>query len=141
VGDYLYVADSGKGVRVFDLNHIWKANGGKADGKYYMKDGEIHASGYGYVLPQVGSYTAKTKPTGPCKKAQNPYFSSVSADLGAQRLVSGEYCGESGSGRVVTWPLVSKGENKGLLKQSDSTVRSTKTYSSGLNHMQGIATV
>jgi hypothetical protein len=58
VGRYLYVADSGKGVRVFDLDHVWKADSGPHDNRYTRTNGPVHDAG-----PLVGGLSQ-----------QNPLF-------------------------------------------------------------------
>lgn len=137
VGHYLYVADSGKGVRVFDLNHIWKADGGPRDNRYTLTNGRVHAAGYEYVLPQVGSYTAPDPPSAACQPGRNPFFSSISYDRTSHRLVSGEYCDDQGRGRLVRWPLAAGG----LLDNADhETVQSAEWYFTEQKYMQGAAT-
>lgn len=135
VGHYLYVADSGKGVRVFDLNHVWKADGGKSDGRYTLKNGKIHAAGYAWVLPQVGSYTAVREPSKACQAGKNPFFSSVSLDRKSGRLVSGEFC-RDGRGSLARWGL----RPDGLLDTQGRSAQAAEWYSVPFTSMQGVAT-
>lgn len=143
VGHYLYVADSGHGLRVFDLNHIWKADGGKRDDEYTLKNGKIHAAGYAYVLPQIGSYTAVREPNKyeSCDKDKNPYFSSISYDENHKRLVSGEFCnkpkgGDKGkNGRLSLWQLGKDGQ----LGKRGETVHPKRWFITTLDSMQGVA--
>jgi hypothetical protein len=134
VGDYLYVADT-TGLRVFDIKHIWKTDGGQPDGNYSIKDGKVHAAGYDYVLPQVGSYQTNDKPEA-CEKKQGPVISSVSVDWTTKTLVTGEYCGGNGKGRLVRWPL----KDNGKLESSKKTVTSKDWYYTPQKTMQGVAT-
>lgn len=139
VGHYLYVADSGNGLRVFDLNHVWKADGGKKDSGYRVENGKVHAAGYKYALPQVGSYTAVHKPgaKNPCDKSKNPFFSSVSVDQKSNKLVSGEYCGTKNDvGRLARWSL----GRDGLLDTSGGAARASDWYFTAQHTMQGVAT-
>ena len=60
-GDYLYVADTGRGMRVFDMRKILKTNtGGTADQIGRQSSGVYYAHNYAYVLPQIGTITAST---------------------------------------------------------------------------------
>ncbi|WP_246842929.1 hypothetical protein [Allokutzneria sp. NRRL B-24872] len=111
VGDFLYVADTKRGFRVFDLRHLWRteADPGKskigkgADGKYYAYD-------YRYVLPQVGSYGQSGN--GSCSVSPPVTaplcFSFVGLDRSTTTpsLIAGEYYydGKGGS-RLTRWNL------------------------------------
>ena len=50
-GDTLWVVDTTKGLRVFDLNNIWQVETGDGVGK--MANGEFSAQNYRYVIPQI----------------------------------------------------------------------------------------
>ena len=116
VGDYLYVADTKRGFRVFDLRHLWRTEadpskskiGKGSDGKYYAYD-------YRYVLPQVGSYGQSGN--GSCSVAPPVTaplcFSFVGLDrsTATPSLIAGEYYydGKGGS-RLTRWSL--NAENK-----------------------------
>lgn len=50
-GDTLWVVDTWKGVRVFDLKNIWKVSIG--DGVGRTSSGTFTAQNYAYVIPQV----------------------------------------------------------------------------------------
>lgn len=50
-GNYLYVADTKDGLRVFDLDNIWKVDLGDGVGK--QSNGKYTADDYEYVIPQV----------------------------------------------------------------------------------------
>ena len=113
-GNFLYVADTNRGFRVFDMRHIYDlgaaSNGDTEDSdKIGRHDGTYYGHGYRYVMPQVGSWT-RTAPTGTkCTTADgSPQFSHVSLDRsGADHLVAGEYCAgtEQVNGRVAAWPI------------------------------------
>ena len=124
VGRYLYVADTGRGLRVFDLTHIWRADtGSKA---YKVANGRVSAGGYRYVLPQVGFYVPAQEGKACAKDGAPPVHSAVSVDRKTKTLVTAEYCGKKGNGlgRIVRWPLESdNGELTGLLKSADGKGR------------------
>jgi hypothetical protein len=104
VGDLLYVADSGHGLRVFDMNQILDLRSGQADvGDRHLigrHKGRSHAYGYRYVMPQVDAWQVVTP---------GVRLSFVTADRSADPglLVSGE-CGDT-PGRVARWPLAADG--------------------------------
>jgi hypothetical protein len=79
-GDYLYVADTGHGMRVFDTaGQI----GRQSSGVYY-------AHNYAYVLPQVGTITSTTT------SGTNLAWSSLSLDRVSKSIVMAEYTCQSG---------------------------------------------
>ena len=84
VGDYLYVAETNGGLRVFDMRHLLKV------------PNPDDALGYAFILPQVGLY--RTNP--------GLRFSFVALDrTNGPALVTGEYKQGAASGRIVRWPL------------------------------------
>ncbi|KAF9888047.1 hypothetical protein FE257_009311 [Aspergillus nanangensis] len=54
-GNALYVVDTSKGLRVFDMDNIWTVD--IADGVGKTSAGKYTANSYAYVLPQSRSYT------------------------------------------------------------------------------------
>ena len=132
-GNYLYVADTANGMRVFDLRKIMDLNpDNNADVNDPTPDGLVsdvvdkkrigrqsnvwYGFGYRYVMPQVATlkFTA-AKTTSPTKDAQcydtaRPKASYVSLDrTGTDHLILGEYCnlnkGGTSGGRVGTYPM------------------------------------
>ncbi|WP_248960235.1 hypothetical protein [Sphaerisporangium perillae] len=102
-GDLLYVADTSRGIRVFDTRHIYEVDGD--DDKIGLKGGKYHAFGYRYVMPQVDFWSA----TGAARFS----FAAVDRTQSPHLLVSGEYvdpADEPGRvGRVVRWRLEADG--------------------------------
>ncbi|MFB9252048.1 hypothetical protein ACFFWE_27760 [Sphaerisporangium melleum] len=102
-GDLLYVADTTRGMRVFDTRHIYEVKGD--DDKIGLRGGKYHAFGYRYVMPQVDFW----------RGAGQARFSFVAVDRSRSphMLVSGEYvdpASEPGqAGRVARWPLGADG--------------------------------
>lgn len=84
VGDYLYVAETHGGLRVFDMRHLERV------------PDPADAEGYAFILPQVGTF-ATTAP--------DLVFSFVSVDRAASALITGEYRDGQAGGRIVRWPL------------------------------------
>jgi hypothetical protein len=90
-GDYLYVADTGHGMRVFNMKKILKTNTGGTVGQIGTTDGKtFHAHNYGYVLPQVGTITSNTTSDTPL------VWSASSLDRVTRSIVVNEYTCSSG---------------------------------------------
>jgi len=90
-GDYLYVADTGRGMRVFDMRKILKTNtGGTADQIGRQPSGVYYAHNYAYALTQVGTITANT--TSGTKLS----WSTISLDRVSKSMVMTEYTCQSG---------------------------------------------
>jgi hypothetical protein len=142
-GRYLYVADTSRGFRVFDLARMMRVRTDEfiAPGivPIGIIGGEAYALGYKYVLPMVKRYV---QPAGPDSSLllSNPAeylrllqkqftFSYLSIDRTTtpHQLIVGEY-DESSSGRFAVWDLNSS--NK-LLDSGSSRevydIRRTKT--------------
>ncbi|MET9436472.1 hypothetical protein [Streptomyces sp. NPDC006551] len=132
-GNYLYVADTANGMRVFDLRRIMDLNpddnaavndptpdglvSDVLDKKRIGRQNNVwYGYGYRYVMPQVATlrFTAP-KPTGDtsehqCHATARPKASYISLDrTGTDHLILGEYCntnkGGTSPGRVGTYPM------------------------------------
>lgn len=121
-GNYLYMADTHRGIRAFDMRHILdlKAADDEGDisdeGKVGFDGDKYYGYGYRYVLPQVATWQQPgfdaENPSGGCAADKRPVYSYLSLDRSAvpDRLISGEFCdNDKYSGRVATWPM--NGEN------------------------------
>jgi hypothetical protein len=90
-GDYLYVADTGRGMRVFDMRKILKTNtGGTADQIGRQSDTVYYAHNYAYVLPQIGTITSSTT------SGTSLRWSTISLDRVSASIVMTEYTCQSG---------------------------------------------
>lgn len=90
-GDYLYVADTGHGMRVFDMRKILNTDtGGTADQIGRQSSTVYYAHNYAYVLPQVGTVTSQA-PSGNAL-----VWSSISLDRVSKSIVMTEYTCQSG---------------------------------------------
>ena len=106
-GDYLYVADTGRGIRVFNMAKILKTNtGGTSDQIGRQNDTTYYAHNYAFVLPQVGTITAATT------SGTALAWSSISLDRTDKSLVMTEYTCSSGcdsypnrASRAVRFPF------------------------------------
>lgn len=95
VGDKLWVADTGNGLRMFDLSRIFQV---ATDADRVGWDGATYQGGlYKYVVPQAGAFVDGSK----C----NPVFSFVGVDRSTASLVTGEYSATTITGRLLRWPI------------------------------------
>lgn len=147
-GNYLYVADTRRGFRVFDMRYIFdlKAAGAKGNTtdktKIGRQNGVFYGHGYRYVMPQVAAWTSVAgEVTDPseCTAGGAPHFSFVGLDrTGTDHLNTGEYCnGTTGDlrGRVASWPL--NGSNGGPLLSTDGLWHGIEAYRLPDSNVQG----
>ncbi|MCK2217139.1 hypothetical protein MF672_025615 [Actinomadura sp. ATCC 31491] len=101
-GDLLYVADTERGLRVFDLGNILDLRTVQNDlgdpDRIGRQNGKFNAFGYRYVIPQTDMWQLAKS---------GPHFSFVSVDRhgGTPRLISGEYSEDVSRGWVGRWDL------------------------------------
>lgn len=148
-GDYLYVADTAGGFRVFNLSKPYQVATGKTGLGLDATDGKFYARGAKYALFEEGRYAYDTS-AGTCKPdtqapdgpGRNLCFSTVSVDNSypTPGLVSGEYRRTAGvvAGkpvRVVRWPLNADGS----LHAAGNVVTSTTVYGTYTPRIQGVA--
>ncbi|EPX56083.1 hypothetical protein D187_007425 [Cystobacter fuscus DSM 2262] len=115
-GNYLYMADTSDGLRVFDLTQLRQVDTSTTCETQVGKVGSVWcAYGYKYVLPQVSAYTVPSAIASPCR----PKFSFLGKDTrgGTSAVLSGEYCNSGDAqcpydgstpglgGRLYRWPL------------------------------------
>lgn len=126
--NWLYVADTTGGLRVFDWNKLLQVQTGKADALGKQADG-FHAYNYKYVLPQVGFYKL-------CASSCCARFSFVEVDLSTSppSLLTGEYSVDTVLGRLHRWPL---DPQSGKLQSVASTVHASEVLFPGVVKMQG----
>ena len=130
---YLYVADTGKGMRVFDLQRILKVDTSSACDRYVGKhSGKYCAYGYAYALPQVNAYFYPGTMHDTCK----PKFSFIGLETinGQKSILSGEYVKDGNNGRLVRWPAGSGGK---LQTNDKKIVEATGAWYAGSPNLQG----
>ncbi len=105
IGDRLYVADTSRGFRVFDLSRILRVATTKDVVGWDAATSSYQGAGYKYVVPQVALFRHQAA------SACAPVFSWVALDRSTSppSLVSGEYSADSIAGRVFRWPLDASG--------------------------------
>ncbi|WP_157430507.1 hypothetical protein [Actinomadura macra] len=113
-GNKLYVADTRRGVREFDMRQIYdlgasKAGSTKNNDWIGLHGKKYYGHGFRYVMAQTGSWHYVRGSAGPKCRGAGPLRTSwLSIDRTTYRpvLIAGEYCRPSAPrGRVVTWPL------------------------------------
>ncbi|GII80357.1 hypothetical protein Sru01_53390 [Sphaerisporangium rufum] len=127
-GDLLYVADTARGLRVFDLRAILEVDGD--DDRIGRQGGKHHAFGYRYVLPQMDAWTS----SGDARFS----FLSIDRTTTPHSLVSGEYVDPAAdpgrTGRVARWPLSAGGT---LLAGAGGEAPATETLAMPAAKIQG----
>ena len=134
-GNLLYVVDTSDGLRVFDLDHIYKVDDSIKDsaGKSGSKYG---AYGYKYALPQVRSYRWQAPPAG----TRNLRFSFVSLDRTTvpDSIVVGEYDAERTDSRLVRWDIDYRNR---LLKTSGGIATASEAVQHDQTKVQGATSI
>ncbi|MET8383293.1 hypothetical protein ABZV14_09890 [Streptosporangium canum] len=114
-GGLLYVADTRRGMRVFDTRHIFEVDGD--DKTTIGRKGGVHnAFGYRYVMPQTGAWT-------PTSGDARFSFAAIDRTTAPDTLISGEYLDGPG-GRVARWPL----NADGTLRADDGVASALDAY-------------
>jgi len=122
-GNFLYVADTTHGMRVFDTRQIFDLNETKNSAHPYnasptqvgRHSNQWYGHGYRWLWPAVGEWQFADRLTADgtnCLGAGNKMkFSSLSVDRATNNLVAAEYCPEPEpgenppKGRVARWQL------------------------------------
>ncbi len=130
-GHHLYVVDTNRGLRVFDLNHLWQTSTTSSTTCGRQSDGSYQAFGYKYVLPQSLAYDQVG--TG------GLVFSFISLDRSTSpdSFLIGEY-GNPGTGtRLVRWGA--DYTDRELVHDAGSTTDATASwaYRVDVTSMQG----
>ncbi|KAL8659787.1 MAG: hypothetical protein Q9202_006937 [Teloschistes flavicans] len=134
-GNLLYVADTNNGVRIFDVDHIWKIEDCDGAGR---KGSDFCAYGYRYVMPQVRRYTSSGDP-----KDHDYTYSCLALDRTSTpaAIVFGEYyhAADGDYSRTTRFDLDATSH---LLKvNSDNIATASKVFLHGNHRVQGAITV
>jgi hypothetical protein len=148
-GNYLYMADTSDGIRVFDLTQIREVSTSTTCETAIGQVGSVWcAYGYKYVLPQVSAYVVPSTITSPCR----PKFSWLGKDTRGTTdvVLSGEYCNNTGTGcpydgstpglggRLYRWPVDSTTYR---LKTVSGSVTPERAYILNEPNVQGVAPI
>ncbi|NMO56198.1 hypothetical protein HH310_34105 [Actinoplanes sp. TBRC 11911] len=147
-GNYLYVPDTRRGFRVFDMRYIFDLQAAGAKGnitdktKIGRQDGVFYGLGYRYVMPEVAAYTSvagEVADPATCAAQGSPHFSYAAVDrTGTDHLNTGEYCdGTTGdlTGRVASWPL--NGTDGTPQMSADGFWHATNAFRLPVSNVQG----
>ena len=129
-GNYLYVAQTRVGFRVFDLNNIMQVETDQDEMGYV--DGRYYARRYKYIIPQIGLYRLH-------EDSCAVKFSFVALDRSTMphRFLSGEYHAGDHSGRLIHWRMA---PNTHRLELREGLARGEGAALSGETKMQGAVT-
>lgn len=136
-GSYLYMADTSKGVRVFDLTRIMKVSTAADCASHIGALGADYcAYGYAYALPQIGAFSFPAGLPAACR----PSFSFLSVDATSvpPSLISGEYDNDPATGiysRLLRWPLDPATHR--LDTAGTTAVRANGAFYAGNRNLQG----
>lgn len=119
----LYVADTSRGLRVFDMDYVLDMRTGRDhvgdEDKIGWVNGEPHAYNYRYVIPQIGHWRV-------VEKGARFSFAAVDGSGKQDLLISGEYVsGDSPQGRVARWALDEDGH---LVADDTGTATAVDAY-------------
>jgi hypothetical protein len=148
-GNYLYVADTTRGIRVFDMRYIFdlaaSADGDTSDkGRIGWSGGAYRGFCYRYVMPRVDAWVNAAGPDNDdpgfnCSGTGAPKFSYTAVDRSEtpDRLITGEFCDDSGDvGRVARWPL-DGATGRPLADPADGLVHASEAYRLARDEIQG----
>jgi hypothetical protein len=150
-GNYLYVVDTTRGVRVFDTRFIFdlerSPNGDTSDKTSIgWRGGAYRGFGYRYVMPQVDAWVNAAGPDADpqfrCAGTGAPKFSYMAVDRSEQphRMITGEFCSPAGNvGRVARSPL--NAQTGRPIVGADGLVHASEAYRLAGNQIQGALSV
>jgi hypothetical protein len=124
-GNHLYVADTGRGMRVFDMRRILRTDTGGTAAQIGRQSATVYyAHNYAYVLPQVGTIAASTTSATPL------VWSSISLDRVTRSVVMAEYTCPSGcedypnrAPRAVRFPFAAGGTTFAATTRASEALR------------------
>lgn len=131
IGDRLYVAETTRGARVYDMSRIFRVKNTDDNDAIGISGGEVNAHGYLYAVPEIGRYHL----TGDSCKFR---FSALSLDRGAEPpvLIAAEYQTDL-TGRIARWPIDLA---SGALVTSGGVAHALDAALSGQSRVQGAIT-
>jgi hypothetical protein len=134
-GNLLYVADTSRGFRVFDMNRVYSVNTGDGNKIGRQSDGTFHAHDYAYVIVQVGWVRS-------AGAALRHSFVALDQASSPPSLIVGEYSPDTdGNGvpdenaRVVRYPL--NATSKWPAAGADGRTYASEAYDTHIPQLQG----
>jgi hypothetical protein len=128
-GDYLYVADTANGFRVFDMSLIARVSHTDDTSAIGRNGARTDAFGYRYIIPQVASYI---KAPGSCAFSYS--FVSLDRSSNPPSLLAGEYKSSNIQGRLVHYFLDPTSHR---IEVRAGEVRGQQAKMAAQNRMQG----
>ena len=134
VGDHLYVADTTRGLRVFDTSRIIALN---SDEDAFGRDpetGRYRAYGHRYAIPQIGAYDLADES---CWHR----FSFVALDktTSPPSLVTGEFKDADIAGKLIRWNI--DGDRLAATDPDTGSTHASEVYFAQESDMQGAVSV
>jgi hypothetical protein len=133
-GNLLYVADTTRGFRVFDVNRIYAVDGGAGIGR--QPDGTYQAFGYGFAMLQIGW----VRNTGTSLRYS---FTALDRASTPDSLVVGEYAPDADNdgapdapARVVRYPL--DAADRLPRREADGRTHGSEAYRTPFPQLQGV---
>ncbi|WP_226831950.1 hypothetical protein [Brachybacterium sp. FME24] len=133
-GDLLYVADTGAGMRVFDMSRIVTTDTGGSKDQIGRVGDSFYAHNYAYVLPQVGTISSTV-----ADGTEKLVWSTISLDRVSRSIVMTEYrcvgCDTypEGSTRAVRFPFADGGS------RFAATTTATEALEVPVHYLNGVA--
>ena len=128
-GDYLYVADTSGGLRVFDMTRIIRVPDVSDTEAIGISGGRFDAHGYRYAIPELMRYELADDS---CSLRFS--FAGLDRSSSPPAIVTGEYRSDDIGGRLAVWNL---DPTTGFLDVRNGEVRATQAVVSGQTRMQG----
>ncbi|WP_146618338.1 hypothetical protein [Lujinxingia litoralis] len=128
-GRYVYVVDTTRGIRVYDLGRMFRPSDTDDTGAIGIRGGRSDAHGYLFAVPRIGRYRL-TSESCPVR------FSWVGLDRQSDppALVTGEYISDQVSGKAAVWPLDAE---SGLLETRQGSTVASQALVIGQTRAQG----
>lgn len=128
-GDLLYVADTQRGLRVFDLRQAIEVDSRSDKSRIGVSADRMDAFGYRYIVPQIDRYET---PDDACWVRYS--FAGLDRSHTPPLIATGEYRRSDVKGRVVRWPL---GDDGWLMPDADGRVTAYDAVAAAQSQMQG----
>lgn len=129
-GDYLYVADTTKGIRIYDLSRIFQPTDMSDKSKVGIEGGKSYAHGYRFAVPRIARYRL-TRDSCPLR------FSFIGLDRNSDppAIINGEYYNEHHNGRMAVWPM---DPTTHLMEEREGVVKPNFASVVGQTRLQGV---
>ncbi len=128
-GPYLYVADTVQGLRVYDMERIFRPSNFDDTSRIGVSGDRADAHGYLYAVPRIGRFRLTSES---CRVRFS--FVGMNPESDPPVLITGEYITPEIDGRLVTWPLDPETHE---LETREGTTRAQEAVVIGQNRAQG----